>query len=123
MIPYLRKRVRSFSYAMSGAAFLIKSQPHARIHLMATLAALILGFWLGLDRLEWCLLVIAFLAVWTAEGLNTALETLADAVCPEHNALVGRAKDIAAAAVLFAAVGAIALGVLVFGPHILVLFR
>jgi diacylglycerol kinase (ATP) len=56
--------------------------------------------------------------VWSAEAFNTALEQLADALHPERHAGIGRAKDVAAGAVLIAAVGAAVIGVLVFVPHL-----
>ena len=119
MVPYLQKRMKSFANALQGVAFLISSQPHARIHLVSTLTVIAGALFLNLEGLEWCLLIVAIMAVWVAEGMNTALEALADAVCPEHHPLVGRAKDVAAAAVLFAALGAVIIGLLVFGRHVL----
>jgi len=118
VMSYLKKRIKSFAYALKGAGFLIRSQPHARIHLLATVIVVTLGTYCNLDRLEWCLLIIAIMNVWIAEGMNTALETLADAVCPHRNPLIGRAKDLAAAAVLIAAIGAVLIGILVFGNRI-----
>jgi diacylglycerol kinase (ATP) len=56
--------------------------------------------------------------VWTAEALNTAIELLTDLASPEYHPLAGKAKDVAAGAVLIAAIGAIAIGFLVFGPHL-----
>ena len=57
--------------------------------------------------------------VWVAEALNTALELLCDAVSPDFHPLVGKAKDVAAGAVLISAMGAATLGFIVFGPHAL----
>ncbi len=119
MISYFKRRIRSFQYALRGAAFLVGSQPNAQIHLGVTAVVVVLGFFFRLDRLEWCLLIVAVMAVWVAEGMNTAFEALADAVRPEHHPLIGRAKDVAAAAVLFAVLGAILIGLIVLGRHIL----
>jgi diacylglycerol kinase (ATP) len=55
--------------------------------------------------------------------MNTALEVLADAVAPDPHPLVGRAKDAAAGAVLVAALGAAAIGLLVLGPRLWALLR
>ncbi len=118
MIAYLQRRMSSFAYAIKGAAFLIRSQPHARIHLTATLAVFALGLGFNLKRLEWCLLIISIMVVWVAEGMNTALEAIADAVHPDHHPLIGRAKDVAAAAVLIAAAGALLIGLLIFGNYV-----
>lgn len=122
MIAYLQRRMSSFACAVKGAAFLIRSQPHARIHLTATLAVFVLGLSFNLKRLEWCLLIISIMVVWVAEGMNTALEAIADAVHPDHHPLIGRAKDVAAAAVLIAATGALLIGLLIFGNYVKVWF-
>jgi diacylglycerol kinase (ATP) len=63
--------------------------------------------------------VLAIVSVWTAEALNTAFEFLCDVASPEFHPLVAKAKDVAAGAVLIAAVGATLIGLLVLGPHLL----
>jgi diacylglycerol kinase len=68
-------------------------------------------------------LVLACAAVWTAEALNTAFEYLADATTKEFDPLIGRAKDVAAGAVLITAIAAVIVGALVFTPYIVVLIR
>ena len=70
---------------------------------------------------EWLAVIAAIGLVWTAEGLNTAIEALVDLVSPEQHPLAGRAKDVAAGAVLLAALAATAIGLLVFGPRLLAL--
>jgi len=114
---WLKRRLRSFIFAGRGVWFL-RSEPNARIHLLATAFALIAGTALGLSRLEWALIVVAIALVLTAEALNTAVEQLANAVMPQQHPLVGSAKDLGAGAVLIAAVGAAVIGVLVLGPHL-----
>ncbi len=76
---------------------------------------------MGVSRLEWALLVFAIALVWTAEGLNTAFEWLCDVAAPEYHPLVKQAKDVAAAAVLLAAIGSALIGLLVFVPPLLAL--
>lgn len=115
--------LKSFPYAWRGLLFLLRSQPNARIHLLATLAVCGAGLGLGIGLGDWLWLVLAVILVWSAEAFNTALEQLADAVHPERHPGIGRAKDVAAAAVLIAALGAAVIGVLVFGPHLLTAWR
>ena len=117
----LAARIDSFRCALRGARHVLVSQPNARIHAVATIAACGLGLWLGLGALEWCAIVLAIVLVWTAESLNTALEFLCDVASPEYHPLVEKAKDVAAA-VAFAALGAVAIGLLVLGPPLLRLF-
>src|SRR6186997_1700091 len=95
---WLTRRARSFYFAGRGLWLLVSSEPNARIHLLATVLVAIAGLWLGLSRDEWCLIVVAVALVWISEGLNSALEALADHVAPERHPLVGRAKDISAGA-------------------------
>jgi diacylglycerol kinase (ATP) len=115
----LAARARSFADAFRGLAYLARSQPNAWIHALATAAVCGLALALGVGRAEWTWLAAAIAAVWAAEAMNTALESLADALHPAPHPMVARAKDLAAAAVLLAAAGAAAVGLLVLGPPLL----
>ena len=114
----LRARAQSFVDAGRGIAALLATQANAWIHLLATIAAVALGLWLGLDAAEWCWIAIAIALVWVTEAFNSALEALADAVHPARDARIGRAKDLAAGAVLVAAIAAAVIGALLFGPRL-----
>lgn len=114
----LAGRLRSFRYAARGLWVLLRSQHNAWIHAAATGAVFAAGFFFGLSALEWCAVILSIAAVWTAEALNTALELLADAATREFHPLVERAKDVAAGAVLVAAIAALLVGALVFWPHV-----
>ena len=98
---------------------MLKSQHNAWIHGAATVLVTAGGLFLGISTQDWCWIVLAIVGVWTAEALNTALEFLTDVAPPEFHALAGKAKDVAAGAVLLSAIGSIVTGVLVLGPHVL----
>ena len=115
----LAARIESFVYAGRGIATLVRTQRNAWIHLLATATVTAAGFWVGLSRLEWALVVLSMVAVWTAEAINTAVEQLCDVASPEFHPRVRNAKDVAAGAVLLAAIGAAVVGALVFVPHFL----
>lgn len=117
MIRWLVRRRQSFAYAFSGLIYMLRSQPHAQIHMLAILLVVIAGILTGLARLEWIVLVISMALVLSLEAMNTALETLADALHPFHHPLVGKAKDLAAAAVLVSALASVIIGTLIFIPH------
>jgi diacylglycerol kinase (ATP) len=116
-------RVRSFGHAFRGLVLVLRTQPNTWIHAAVSAAVIAAGAVFRVTATEWGLLIAAMTAVWTAETLNTALELLADVASPDFHPLVGRAKDVAAAAVLLAAVGAAAIGVVVLGPYCLALLR
>jgi len=114
-----RSRIQSFRHAIRGIGLMLKSQHNAWIHATATVFILLIGGFFGLTPREWCWLVIAIMAVWTAEALNTALEFLADVASAEFHPSVEKAKDVAAGAVLIAATGATVIALLILGPYIL----
>jgi diacylglycerol kinase len=112
------ERLKSVSFALAGIGVMLRTQHNAWIHLAATIVVVGAGLWFGVAREEWISLVLAMIAVWTAEALNTAFELLCDVASPEFHPLVKQAKDVAAAAVLIAAIGATIVGLLVFVPHL-----
>jgi diacylglycerol kinase (ATP) len=116
----LIRRLQSFACALQGLAFLLRTQPNARLHLLAAVLVCAAGGYFGLSRGEWLWITAAIVLVWSAEAFNTALEYLADALHPKQHPGIGRAKDVAAAAVLIAAFGAAVIGMLVFVPHLLI---
>jgi diacylglycerol kinase (ATP) len=114
-------RIKSISYAFAGIATMLRTQHNAWLHLAATIAVVLLAFWLALAPAEWMALILAIVIVWSAEALNTAFERLCDVAHPDFHPLVKQAKDVAAAAVLIAVAGSIAVGFLIFGPRLLAL--
>lgn len=118
----LRRRINSFRYAFNGVFDLVRTQPNARIHLIACVAVVAAGFWLDVSRNEWAILALCMASVLSLEAANTALEYIVDLVSPEYHPLAGKAKDVAAAAVLIAAFGAVVVGLLIFAPKLIALF-
>lgn len=114
----MKLRWNAFHCALAGLAYLIKTQTHARWHLLATLLVIGLGFIFSVNRWEWLALLLAMALVWVAEAINTAIELTCDAVSKEKHPLIGHGKDVAAGAVLVAAVFAVMVGAVVFWPHV-----
>jgi diacylglycerol kinase len=111
-----RFRLVTFRYAFEGILRVLKTQPNARIHAAISIMVLILGLWLGLDRLEWAILLAMMAVVWVAEFVNTAVEATVDLSTAEHHPLAKTAKDVAAGGVLIAATLAVLVGLLILGP-------
>jgi diacylglycerol kinase (ATP) len=110
-------RLRSIRYAVRGIGVMVRSQHNAWLHAAATVLVIALGLGLGVSAADWCWLVLAMMAVWTAEALNTAFEFLADVASPTFHPVAGMAKDVAAGAVLISAIGSVVIGLLVLGLH------
>ncbi len=116
-------RIRSVQCAVRGIGEMIRSQHNAWVHAAATGLVVAAGLVAGLDAAEWCWITLAVMAVWTAEALNTAFEFLTDVASPEFHPLAGKAKDVAAGAVLISAIGATVIAALVFVPKLVVVWR
>lgn len=122
MPSFFQQRIKSFGYAFAGIATLFRTQVHARIHLLATALVLAAGFYFDVSPTEWAFLIFSIILVLAAEAFNTSIELLTDLVSPDYHPLAGKAKDVAAAAVLICAVGAVTVGILLLGPYFLQLF-
>ena len=114
----LAARAKSVGYALDGLGFVLRNEHNARIHIAAACVVFTLGFLLHIKSGDWMILVIAIMSVWFAETINTAFEHLCDVVSPEKNQSVGKAKDIAAGAVLITAIGAAIIGTLTLAPYV-----
>jgi diacylglycerol kinase len=118
----IRKTIRSFGYAWHGIWLVVRYENNTRVHLMASLGAVMLGIFLNLNYLEWAVILMQIGLMWAAETFNTALEKLVDLVSPEYNPLAGKVKDIAAGAVLFVSLMTVGVGTIIFGHRIYQLF-
>ncbi|HWB64781.1 MAG TPA: diacylglycerol kinase family protein [Chitinophagales bacterium] len=111
----MKKLFKSFGYALKGMFIVLKEQQNMRIHLFAAIVVTVAGIYLGLSAEEWSILALTFGFVLTAEMLNSAIEELVDMISPEVHVQAGKIKDIAAGAVLVAAIVAAAVGIYIFG--------
>jgi len=115
----IKKRLKSFVFAWAGILVLLKEEHNARIHLAATIIVIFLGVWLNISKNEWGLIVLSLGGVWGMESINSAIENLADFISPEKHDKIKKIKDLSAAAVLFCAIAAATVGVIVFLPKLL----
>ena len=116
-----KKRAKSFLFAFKGIFYMIKTQHNFWIQMTIGVLAVILGFILKISRFEWGLVMLSIGMVLAAETFNSAIETLTDIVHPEHDPKAGLVKDMAAGAVLIAAIAAAAVGLMIFIPKIIAL--
>ena len=114
----LRRTLSSFRHAGRGLAWALSSQANLRFHFMAAAVVLIAAVLFKFTALEFVGLVLCFAIVIAVELFNTALEVLIDHAWPERHPMIGRAKDVAAAAVMLAAAGTALVGILIFARHV-----
>ena len=115
--------IQRFGFAFAGIGYILRTQINSRIHLVAAGITIGLSVWLQLSRVEWMILVLAIGSVLVAEALNTAVETVVDLVQPKDHPLAKVAKDVAAGAVLIAAIMALVVGALLFVPRLMELWN
>ena len=95
---------------------MLLTQHNAWIHAVISVVVFALAIWLQLSRVEWAVLILTVMVVWMAEFFNTAIEAVVDMAAPDYHPLAKVAKDVAAAAVLVGALGAVIIGLLIMGP-------
>ncbi len=117
------KFIASFGYAFNGLWYTLHTQRNMRVHLTIALLALLVGLLLRISAVEFAIIFLAIISVFTAEMFNTVLELCVDLASPEYSPLAKAAKDVAAGAVLFSAIISVIIGLLIFLPPIIALFH
>ena len=113
-------RLKSLRYALAGWLYMLRYQKNTRIQAMMSFIVFGLGAWVGLEPLQWAILVVIITINWMGEFINAALEAAVNLASPELHPMARVCKDVGAAAVLLASVAATIVGALVLGPPLLV---
>ncbi len=116
---FITGRFKSMGFAVKGAFKLITTEHSVMVQSSLAVILIIAGFYFDINRYEWMMQILVFGLVLSIEGLNTAVEKIADFIHPEFHDRIGFIKDIAAGAVMFAAMAAIAVGMLIYIPKFL----
>lgn len=112
-------RLKSVSFAVKGAVKLITTEHSIMVQFFIAILMTIVGFCFQITATEWLFQTLSIGLVMSIEGLNTAVEKIADFIHPEYHSRIGFIKDIAAGAVFFAAITAIVIGLIIYVPKIL----
>ena len=115
---FVSGRIKSIGFAVKGAYKLVTTEHSVMVQFSIMIIMIFAGFYFEISREEWMLQILAFGLVLAIEGLNTAVEKIADFIHPEFHNRIGFIKDIAAGAVLFAAFSAIAVAAIIYIPKI-----
>lgn len=112
------KFFNSLYTAFQGIVYVVRVERNARFHLVIAILTLLLAVMLGVSNAELAAIFFAIIVVFVAEVINTAIEKTLDIIEPKHSEDVRIIKDIAAGAVLVAAIGAAAIGLAIFVPYL-----
>jgi len=116
--PFLINRLKGIGYATKGAWLLIKNEASIKVQVVISLLITIAGFYFQISSTEWILQTLTIALVLSAEGLNTAIEEIADFIHPEHHPKIGYIKDVAAGAVFFTAIASIIVACIIYIPKL-----
>jgi diacylglycerol kinase len=117
-----KKRNIGFQFAWSGLRSAFKTERNFTIHIFCAGFVVLAGFLLGMNKIEWMILILTINAVLVSELFNTAIETLIDYLKPEVHPSAKFIKDVAAGAVLICVISSVIIGCLLFFPKILAFF-
>ncbi|WP_126344103.1 diacylglycerol kinase [Kurthia zopfii] len=109
------KFIRSFKYALEGILSAMKEQ-NFKFHLLAVVIVIIASVWTGISMVEWLVVISIMTLVLSLEMMNSAIEKVVDLVTTEIHPLAKLAKDLAAGAVLIAAIASVIIGCIIFLP-------
>lgn len=115
---FVTGRFKSIGFAIKGALKLATSEHSVMVQSVLSILLICAGFYFNISNQEWMFQILAMGLVLSIEGLNTAVEKIADFIHPEYHDRIGFIKDIAAGAVFFAAMAAISIGCIIYIPKI-----
>ncbi len=118
-----KKLINSFKYAFTGIFSALKTERNLKIHISIATLVIIFGIILKISKIEWLICLICIMTVISSELINTAIETTVDIAMPNKNELAKRAKDIGAASVIVLATISAIIGLIIFVPKIIILFK
>ena len=118
MYDFITGRIKGGGYAIKGAWLLLRHEPSIQVQFVLAILVTIAGFYFDITATEWILQLLAIGLVMCTEGMNTAVENIADFVHPDFHVKIGRIKDVAAGAVFFAALIAVIIGLIIYLPYI-----
>lgn len=114
---FITGRFKSIGFSFKGAIKLITTEHSIMVQFSIGLLLTVTGFIVGITPTEWLFQTFAIGLVLSIEGLNTAIEKVADFIHPDYHEKIGFIKDIAAGSVFFAAITAIIIGLIIYLPH------
>ena len=114
----MNRHIHSFKLAFGGIFFAFRTQLNFTVHSLAALLAIFLAVFLKISNVEWVVIILTIIMVFSAEMINTALESMTNLITTEHRQTAKIAKDVSAGMVLTTAIGSIIIAAFIFLPKI-----
>jgi len=114
--PFIINRLKSVGYAFKGMLVLIKTEASIKTQVFIALVVTVAGFYFEISKTEWIAQIAMIGLVISIEGINTAIEYIADFIHPEYHKKIGLIKDVAAGAVFIASIFAVIIALIIYIP-------
>ena len=111
-------RIKSVGFALRGAFLLIRTESSIKVQVGIAVVMTIAGFYYNISSTEWAIQILTIAAILGAEGLNTAIEKVADFIQPDFDKKIGIIKDVSAGAVMLVSIAACFIGFTIYLPKI-----
>ncbi len=116
---FFTNRIKGIGIAFKGAWLLLKNESSIKVQVTIAVLVSLAGFYFNISATEWMIQTLTIAMVLSVEGLNTAIEEIANFVHPNHHKKIGYIKDVAAGAVLFTAIAALIIAAIIYLPKLL----
>lgn len=101
---------------------IVWSERNFRFHVLAAFIAYLLAWYLDFSKIEYVVLTLTCAMVFITETINTAIEYMCDRITMDHDAIIGKIKDLSAGAVLLSSIASIIVGILLYLDKIIMLW-
>jgi len=115
---FLVNRIKSVGFALRGALLLVRTEASIKVQVFIAIVMTAAGFFFDISATEWCIQILTIAVIMGTEGLNTAIEKVADFVQPEFDKKIGFIKDVSAGAVMIVSIAATIIGLIIYLPKI-----
>ena len=115
---FIINRIKSVGFALRGALLLIRTEASIKVQVFIAIVMTAAGFFFEISNMEWIVQILTIAAIMGAEGLNTAIEKVADYIQPEFDTKIGVIKDVSAGAVMLVSIAATIIGFIIYLPKI-----
>ncbi len=115
---FVKNRIKSVGFALRGAVLLIRTEASIKVQVFIAIIMTAAGFFFEISNMEWIVQILTISVIMGVEGINTAVEKIADYIQPEFDKKIGIIKDVSAGAVMLVSIAATIIGLIIYLPKI-----